>query len=629
MKKILLSLVFCLCLFMTACGDKTGEQKETEGKKEHVIKEKKREETEYKLVDNGSSSYKIVIPEEPTEMINFAAEELQLFISEATGLKLEIVKDSAVTSSEYVISLGKTSVASQLGVEATEDVELGTSGYIIKTVGNSVAIVDDVNGDGEGVLYGVYDFLRDEIGFKVYAIDEIVYDEKDTVALCAYDETVKPSFDERSLSYKELRMNEDYMHRMRMFDLYSSEKWGIYGHSQASQILPYTEEHAEWYCAGGKQLCWSAGDEMETAFANRLIEIIKSKPKATYFMLGQEDTTNICGCSKCLESVSKDKYGSYSGLQITFLNHVIEKVEAWREANAPERDIRYVCFAYNISLQAPVKQDDSGNYVAYHEDCIPAEQLYILFAPIEADFSVPLEDMLNKRTLNALLGWQSIAPGRVQIYEYDTNFKTYFLNFNNFEVVQKHYNTYYENGVSFMYSQGPVEAYIPCFSEMRIFVESELMWDLSRDYDTLVDEFMEVYYQDAAPAMRKYYDFIREHYASLEDAGTGQIYCILDSPSVYSFETMEKMDAYIEEALEAIEPLRNTDNELFEKLYYRVKKESLSSLWLKLNTFSLYYDEEEIENVALEFYYLCKKFDIEQYKESHDIGNMFYGFISE
>lgn len=630
MKKILVSLLFGLCLVMTACQEKAEESKEPENKvEENVVKEPEREKTEFNLVEGGSSSYKIVIPEESTEMISFAAEELQLFISEATGVTLEIVNDSVVDNSEYVISLGKTKVAEELAVVAAEDVDLGTSGYIIKTIGNSVAIVDDVNGDGEGVLYGVYDFLRDEIGFKVYAIDEIVYDEVDTVALYAYNDTVTPSFDERTLSYKDLRMNEDYMRRMRMFDLYTTDKWALYGHSQVSQILPYTEEHADWYCAGGRQLCWSAGEEMETAFANNLIEKIKAKPEATYFMLGQEDAVNVCSCETCLEAISKDKYGSYSGLQVVFLNHIIEKVEAWREVNAPDRELRYVCFAYQISLQPPVKQDASGNYVAYHEDCVPADELYILFAPIEADFSLPLEDDINKRALNSLVGWQSIATDRVLVYEYDTNFKSYFMNFNNFEVVQDHYDTYYENGVSFMYSQGPVEAYIPCFSEMRIFVESELMWDLSRDYDTLVNEFMEVYYKDAAPAMRKYYDFIRENYANLDEGGTGQIYAILDVPTIYSFETMEKMDAYIEEALEAIEPLRNTDNELFKELYYRVKKESLSSLWLKLNTFSLYYDEEQIEDIALEFYYLCKQYGIEQYKESHDISDMFYGFISE
>ena len=97
----------------------------------------------------------------------------------------------------------------------------------------------------------------------------------------------------------------------------------------------------------------------------------------------------------------------------------------------------------------------------------------------------------------------------------------------------------------------------------------------------------------------------------------------------YTFENMEQMDKYLDEALLAIEPLRKTDNELFSKLYYRIKKENVSTLWLKLNTFSLYYKEDEIENIALEFYYLTKHFGMEQYKEGVDTADMFYGFIRE
>lgn len=589
----------------------------------------KPEKTAFHFIEEGKSTYKIVLPAESTEMLDLAAEELQYFIKEATGVTLEVVADAEFTGKENVISLGKTTVAKQLGVAATKEDDLGTSGYIIKTVGSSVAIVDDVEGDGEGVLYGVYDFLLDAIDLKVYAADEITYAEVDTVPLYAYDATVKPSFDERSLSYYDLIMDQKYMHRMRMFDFYSTEKIALFGHSQITHIMPFTEEHAQWYCPGGGQLCWAAGPEMEQAFAERLIARIQEFPNAQYFMLGQEDTTNLCSCDKCLAAVSDDMYGSYTGLQVAFLNNVIELVEAWREENMPERELGYICFAYQISLLPPVKEDANGNLVAYHEDCMPADELYVLIAPIEADYSEELKSDANKRTYNAVIGWEQLVGDRLWVYEYDTNYKTYLTNFDNFEVVQEHFQTYYDHGVKLMYSQGPVNTYIPCFTEMRIFVESQLMWDLEKNYNDLVNEFMAVYYKDAAPAMRKYYDFIRMNYAEQENGGTGRIYALLDQPDYYSYEDMEQMDAYLEEALSAIEHLRNTDNELFATLYYRIKKENISTLWLKLHTFSLYYDDDEIEKYALEFYYLWDKYGFEQYAEGQDLSDMFYGFIRE
>lgn len=647
--KSILAVILCtICvvsLALTACEKKSEETSEQSGQVESLLENtgidmetaipvaEKPDATEYKLVDNGASSYKIILPEQSTEMLDYAAKELQSFMAEATGVTLEIISDAKVESAEQVISLGKTHVATELGVEVTDEDDLGTSGYRIKTVGSSIAIVDDIEGDGEGVLYGVYDFMEDAIDFKVYAADEIVYTKGKDVPLYAYDEIVDPTFDERSLSYREMIKDVDYRHRMRLFDLYTTEKWSAYGHSQVSMILPYTGEHPEWYASGGTQLCWSAGEEMEQAFAENLIEIIKNRPNATYFMLGQEDTTNICGCDKCVKNTSDDKYGSYTGLQIVFLNNVIDIVEKWREQECPERELRYVCFSYQISFTPPLKKADDGSRVLYHEDCMPAEQLYILFAPIEADYSELLKDeevSVNKRTYDALVGWTQLVGERLLVYEYDTNYRTYYSNFDNFEVVEEHYETYKEYGIDFMYSQGPVDAYIPCFTEMRIFVESQLMWDLeNRNYNDLVNEFMAVYYKDAAPAMRKYYDYIREVYAALPDGGTGLIYAQLDTPSYYTFENMEQMDKYLDEALLAIEPLRKTDNELFSKLYYRIKKENVSTLWLKLNTFSLYYKEDEIENIALEFYYLTKHFGMEQYKEGVDTADMFYGFIRE
>lgn len=583
--------------------------------------------TDFKLVENGNSSYKIVVPKESTEFTDYAAEELQYFIKEATGAELVIVTDEEASSADVIISLGATSVANSQDVTATAEDELGVSGYKIKTIDDDIFILGDAASDSEGVLYGVYDFLLDAIDLKVYTSDEIAFTESENVPLYSYDNVVKPSFDERSLCYYDLRMDHTYMHRMRLFDFYDTEKWALFGHSQVSQILPFTEEHADWYCPGGGQLCWAAGDEMEQAFAANLIEKIKENTTATYFMLGQEDTTNLCSCDKCLKATSSEMYGGYTGLQVAFLNDVIEIVEKWREENQPDREIRYVCFAYNVSLLPPVKEDADGNFTPYHEDCIPAEELYILFAPIEADFSKELKSDENKRTYNALMGWKYLVGDRLFVYEYETNFMAYFMNLNNFEVVQEHYQTYYDNGVQLMYSQGPVNTYIPAFTEMRIFVESQLMWDLSKDYNDLVNEFMAVYFKDAAPAMRKYYDFIRQNYLEAEE--TGRIYSFIDQPEYYSFEAMQEMEAYIEEALDAIEPLRNTDNELFGILYDRIKKESMSVLWLKLQTFNLYYEEDELHKTALEFYYLKDMMRFDQYAEGKAVSDMFFGYIKD
>ena len=63
-----------------------------------------------KFVVNNQSSYKIVIPTEASECEEYSASELQDFVKQATGVKIEIVSDKSVKLGDRCISLGNTSL---------------------------------------------------------------------------------------------------------------------------------------------------------------------------------------------------------------------------------------------------------------------------------------------------------------------------------------------------------------------------------------------------------------------------------------------------------------------------------------------------------------------------------------
>lgn len=624
-----LKRIFCgalvLAIFSSAafCGTSCGKNPQESGSEEKP----RLETTEYKLVENGLSEYKIVIPASASGNIVFAASELSRFLFEATGATLAVVTDETEVSGP-VISIGDTSAAKKLAVSASSGEELGYSGYKIETVGDSVAILSDPDGNGEGCLYGVYDFLYDAVGFKVYAADEIVYTRADTVPLYEYDVTVKPSFDVRSIGYSSLMNDKDYLRRMRLMDHYSDERWGIFGHSQVSDLLPtsvYGKEHPDWYNSSMTQLCWSAGDAMETEVANNLIAYIEAKPEAEYFMLGQEDIQSYCNCNKCLEN--RAKYGSYAGLQTVFVNHVIEKAEAWRKENAPKRDIKYVIFAYQSTLDAPVKKDENGNCAAYHPDVVPNEKLYVYFTPIETTYSYTLEDEKNSRISEALEGWASIMdPAKILVYTYDINFYNYFVNFNNFTSFHAQLRTYYDAGIRYMYSQGPLWSIVPSFQEMRIFVESQLMWNVEKSYDELVDEFMAAYFRDGAAAMRKYYDITCMRYIEYQTTtgnDVGGIYSAIGTSEIWTEAIVSKLGDCIDEALAAVEPIRESDPSLYETLRNRIKKESLNVLYLKLTHYQPSYSEYEVEKMKTEFKYYTGYFGMNANRENGTLDGLF------
>ncbi len=595
--------------------------------------------TVYNLVQGGVSEYKAVVSETATDNELFAANELANFINLATGAEIDVVTDKEYSSSDAIISIGNTKQARDAG--AISDENLATSSYVLKTVGNSLYVTADKNGDGEACLYGVYRILEDSVNFRVYAADEIACDtDKDTIPLYDYDEVYKPTFDQRELGYAAIANDETYKKRMRLLWHDSDVRWTLHGHTQCRIFLSpefahthegcakegstYGEAHPDWFDGG--QLCWSAGAEMEQVVANKLIEYIENYPDGEYIMLGQEDNTAYCSCDRCRKKMSDDGINP-AGMQIIFLNDVIKIAEEWRKANRPNQDVKYVTFAYNGTLQPPVKKDANGNFVAINSDVIPHEKLYIYFTPIETDFSVDLSNQRNKTIMNALNGWNALAGGKIMVYIYDINFRNYFINFNNFGTVESMYRDYLENGVYYMYSQGPVDTCVPCFQEMRIFVESQLMWDIDQGYDNLVNEFMQAYFRDGASSIRKYYDLIRNryaHYYAIDDISLGGgIYEAIGNSDLWTEELVNAMGNILDEALASVEKYKTTDGELYTKLHDRIMKEYLSVIFLKLSYYQTSYSAEQISEMKADFKYYTSYFQIVNYTEGNALEGLF------
>ena len=598
----------------------------------------KPDKTAYNLVQGGVSEYKIVLSATATANELFAANELANFLNLATGAELEIVTDEEYPSSDAIIAIGNTKQAQ--AANAVSEQNLATSSFVLKTVGNSLYVTADKNGDGEACLYGVYQILQDAVNFRVYAADEIGYDtDNDTIPLYNYDKVYKPTFDQRELGYASIANDETYKKRMRLVWHDTDVRWTLHGHTQASHFvnpdfsdtlhpehegMTYGQAHPDWFDGG--QLCWSAGAEMERVAAEKLIWYIENYPQGEYIMLGQMDNTDYCSCDRCKKKMAELGINP-AGMQILFLNNVIKIAEQWRAENRPEQDVKYVTFAYNGTLQPPVKKDGNGNLVAINDQVKPHDKLYIYFTPIETDFAVDLSNQRNLSVMEALNGWNALASGRIMVYIYDINFRNYFINFNNFGTVEGMYRDYLDNGVYYMYSQGPIDTCVPCFQEMRVFVESQLMWDIGQGYDNLVNEFMQAYYRDAAPAVRKFYELIRNRYAryyAVDDISLGGgIYDSIGDSDIWTENLVNALGDALDDALSAVEKYKATDNELYAKLHDRIMKEYLSVIFLKLSYYQASYTSAQIAEMNANFKYYTTYFQITNYAENDSLEGLF------
>lgn len=595
---------------------------------------KKLVESGYFLVDGGMSEYSIALPSEPKADEYTAATELQTFLSQSSGAVLPIVSDKDIADDAPVISIGDTSFAAARGITA-EGMDLGSSAYKIKTADDSLFILADEKGTGEGCVYAVYDLLADAIGWCAYAADEFDYEEKERINLYVYDDVIRPTFDRRAIAYLDINSNAVYRRRMRFISQYNNDFWcnPLFGHSQISVLLKtekYFEQHKYsatktdyWYSnAGGQQLCYTGGADMEKEMATVLYEYIKAYPNATYFMLGQEDNKGYCTCERCLNAINE--WGcNQTGLEINFINNVISIIDEWVKRDYPSgRDIKYVMFAYFDALVPPVTDDGNGNYKAYSDKVVPDDDLYVYFTPIETDYSRTLEDIENEDILKNLNGWSQLLEkkDRLIVYTYDTNFHYYFYNFNNFHTFQSQLKTYSENGVNYAYTQGAVWTNQCTFQEMRIFIESNLMWNIDLSYDDLANKFMKGYYKDAAAAIRKYYDFIRMRYEYCEkmlDMSFTSIYSDIGSKDIWTASVVSAMDGIFNEAYESIAHYKTDKPDMYKTLTNRIKRLELTLIYTKMKNYRSDYSQAEVNSLVDDFNKYTSLFQITDYKENN------------
>ena len=499
-KSLLKTLVFLsIASFLIGCRNSSGSEEKPS--QEPTIVEGKY------IVNNSRTDYSVVIPRNANKNEKTAAETVITYLSKSTGAKFGVLTDADVVSGMHYISLGNTSLFSKEFKDVSMNKLDGKiSSYFISTKSDNIYVYSNPNERGEGTLYGTFDLLHYLVDYEYYASDEIYYTMKSSINLLDFkDFFIEPSFDGRSIGNFHLMYNQDVCDNYRVINQYRGTEWvsEIYGHGQVTKFVrpqdmlngrTLHESHPDWFSnqaaetaeTTNNQLCWSAGTELENYVADRMINYLQQNKDATYFMFGQEDNSgHFCKCERCQKAI-RDYAVNYAGLQIIFMNRVIEKTNAWINANQPGRQVRYVVFAYYATKNAPCVEKN-GTWVPANEHIIPHKDLYFLYAPITCNFAVPLENQYyNSNTYLELKQWTAVAGGKVMVYFYDTNFTHYFANFYNFGTVKAMYQTAKDQGVMYMYTQGATDTNTACFSDMREYVESKLMWNLNLDYVLLI-----------------------------------------------------------------------------------------------------------------------------------------------
>ena len=534
------------------------------------------------FTENGRSDYKIVVSSEARDEITFAKEELIYFVEQIADCKLETVSDrfAAYDEKATYISLGRNELFEKTDIDLSA-ANVGNSGYVIQSVGNTVFITGDGAYD-YGTIFGVYEFLKYTFGMEIYATDCITYNAEKNVKMPVFDVKERPDTDR--FYFEGARTDYIGATRLGMINVTSFTPSMAQGHSLTG-ILKMSSDYVgkDWLTAQD-QLCFSAS-EMYPVFAKNLIRIIDENPDASRFFLGNSDAVTQCTCNRCI-AMKEEYHTNSAGLMMIFFNHVLDTVCAYTDAHYPDREIEFSTYAYEGVFEPPVKSDGNGGYVPDSEAVIPHKRLKIMYTPLLINNMHTLDEVPNKANFESLIGWASVAS-EIEMYGYNYYTRATTVTAGTFNTFSDTIRRLKNAGCTYYYEEGPKRG--ENFVSLKLYVQSKLCKDTSLSYDETAYDFIEHYYGPAAGAMKKFYQLFKNYYASNRENMPGA--CQTPISSIYSVKFLQEnflntQITLLEEANRAIEDLKTKDRQAYETYLWRIREEEFPARVNRLQVYS-------------------------------------------
>ena len=137
---------------------------------------------------NNAEKITVVIPEERSKNVNWAAWELTHFLGKISGREVIVIPENELQPGQKGIFLGNTLQAKKAGINSAS---LALQAWRLKTFDGNLIIASG-GPDDLGVLLGTYRFLDKQLGVKFYAWDCTVVPRQKDIAGPPCDITEEP-----------------------------------------------------------------------------------------------------------------------------------------------------------------------------------------------------------------------------------------------------------------------------------------------------------------------------------------------------------------------------------------------------------------------------------------------------
>ena len=428
--------------------------------------------------EDGILDYQIIIPAQATTIEKEAALALQKYLSKLS-VKSVPISEEGKSVAKNGIYLGETAYAKARQVNFTQIPE---AGFIRKTEGNNFIIA---GGAKRGLLFGVFDLLED-LGFRKYSPEMASSPKAKTFNPPRAEKRVEPKIRYRTTSYSQMA-DQEYSDWHK---LSSRDDWGLFVHT-FNTLVPqqqYAQSHPEYYSLidgvrrPGTQLCLS-NPEVLKLLVTSLKNKIKEKPNSSYWSVSQDDNDRYCQCDGC--KALNEKYGNVpSGSIIYFVNQVAREI--------PDKIISTLAYWYSRKAPKNIEIEPNVN---------------IMLCNIESTRQAPVYDT-DPAFSQDLKDWGALSKDII-IWDYNIQFTNYVSPFPNLYTLKPNIKFYTDNRVNALFMQANNEAAAE-MALLRSYLISKLMWDPEADDQAIINEFLNGYFEAAAPFIRQYIDSMQE-----------------------------------------------------------------------------------------------------------------------
>ncbi|HZY62488.1 MAG TPA: DUF4838 domain-containing protein [Edaphobacter sp.] len=423
------------------------------------------------------TQYQIVVSAQASATEQQAADKLQHYLAEMSHKNL-VVKKEGDYKSGPAFFIGQTRYAKKRKINFEE---LKKDGFAYYPAGQDLIIA---GGTGEGALYGVYGLLE-LWGCRMYTSSDIEIPHTNSIQIPKQPLVVVPAVQYRTTSYRDTR-DAEYT---RWHRLSSRDEWGLFVHTFNELVSPdkYGKTHPEYFSLingerlPGTQLCLS-NQEVLTVLVANLKEKMAAKPDATYWSVSQNDNDQYCRCGPCTQLNAK--YGGVpSGSILYFVNNVAKVF--------PDKVISTLAYWYSRTPPQNIQAERNVN---------------IMLCNIESKRQLPVFQT-DPAFSRDLITWGKLS-GNILIWDYNIQFSNLVSPFPNLHTIKPNIKFYTDHRVNSLFMQANGQAGGE-MAGLRAYLICKLMWDPNADDSAIMNDYLNGYYEEAGPYIRKYIDRMR------------------------------------------------------------------------------------------------------------------------